>query len=258
MCLHWKSNNKNAISIVMNTKLSTMKALFTLLFFSFTMGSCVYDEELANATSPYTDKQETPLSYSMETSIPSSETPNSRSIPYDAFAHVRFRIQNHMPDLHLVVEGIRLCNIHLSGTYHFATETQVHYWETDSLSTLSLETGQLKLAPNDEISFPQEGNISFIPQITKTWIPITLPQDSNECYLLLNCKVFNDITIWSDGQGNCAEVAIPLSINLQSNQPSVIVLTLEPNCPWYNIQGSAPEKILVPIIFNASVDDWEE
>ena len=235
-----------------------MKAIFTILSFSIAMTACVYNEELANINDPNTAKQENSFFYSMDTTINGTKTPDSQSIPNEAFAQVSFRIQNHMPDLYLEVESIRLCNIHLSGTYHFATETQNPYWETDTLSTLSIETGQFELAPDEETSFPQVGSIPFIPQATRPWIPVTIPQHSQGSYLLLNCKVFNSVTIWGDENGNCAKVAIPLSVNFQSNQPSVIIITMAPNCPWYNIEGSSPQPVFAPITFDVTVDDWEE
>ena len=89
-------------------------------------------------------------------------------------------------------------------------------------------------------------------------VPIDPPQQSNGCYLLLKCKGGNEVTIWSDEKGNSAEAAIPLSVHLLSNQPSVIVLTLAPNCPWYDVRGTNPQPLFVPITFDVSVEDWEE
>ena len=236
-----------------------MKAILSLLSLSIAMTACVYNEELADVADLYTAKQETVLPYSMVTSMKDSKASGSRSIPDEAIAQVSIRIRNQMPDLHLTVEGIRLCNVHLSGTYHFATEEQAPYWETDTTqSIIVLETGHLPIDPNEEAVFPQEGSIPFIPQSAKAWNPTILPQHSEGCYLLLNCKVFNEVTIWGDEKGNCAEAAIPLSIHFQSTQPSVIVLTLAPNCPWFSIQGSSPQPLFVPITFDVSVEDWKE
>ena len=233
-----------------------MKTTVPLLLLGIAMSACVYNEELTDVADSYSAKQESTLPYSMDNN---SGISSSRSIPSEAFAQVSIRIQNQMPDLHLMVEGIRLCNIHLSGTYHFGTEEEAPYWETDTTrGTITFDTGQLQIAPNEEASFPQEGSIPFIPQTAKAWNPSILPQRSVGCYLLLNCKVFNEITIWGDEKGNCAEAAIPLSVHFQSNQPSVIVLTLAPNCPWYNIQGTSPQPLFVPIMFDVSVEDWEE
>ena len=236
-----------------------MKATLPLLSLGIAMTACVYNEELADVTDLYTAKQETVLSYSMPSLMKGEEVSSSRSIPSEAFAQVSICIRNQMPNHHLTVEGIRLCNIHLSGTYHSATEGQTPYWETDTTrSSLAIETGKLELGPNEEMLFPQAGSIDFIPQAAKAWNPVILPQRSEGCYLLLNCKVFNEVTIWGDEKGNCAEAAIPLSIRFQSDEPSVIVLTLAPNCPWYDIRGTSPQALFVPITFDVSVEDWKE
>ena len=232
-----------------------MKANLTLLSLSLAMNACVYHEELADIAELHPTKQTISLAYSMQHPFKVGETDGSRSIPNEAFAHVQFCIRNEMPDLQLTVEGIRLCNIHLSGTYHFAEK----YCENDTTrSVLSIETGKLEVKPNEEIRFPQEGSIPFIPQRAKAWNPIVLPQQSNGCYLLLKCKVDNEIMIWSDEKGNSAEAAIPLSAHFLSNQPSIIVLTLAPNCPWYDVSGTSPQPLFVPITFNVSVEGWEE
>ena len=232
-----------------------MKTSLTLLSLCLTMTACVYNEELADVAELHSTKQITSLAYSMQHIVKAGETDGSRSIPDEAFAHVQICIKNEMPDLLLTVEGIRLCNIHLSGTYHFAEK----YWETDTTrSTLSIETGQLKVKPNEEIRFPQEGSIRFIPQAAQAWNPIVLPQQSNGCYLMLKCKVGNEVTIWGDEKGNSTEAAIPLSVHFLSNQPSIIVLTLAPNCPWYDVSRTSPQPLFVPITFDVSVEDWEE
>ena len=232
-----------------------MKATLPLLSFCIAMTACVHNEELANATDLYIEKQEIALPYSMQSILKGGETDRSRSIPGEAFAQVQFCIRNEMPNLQLTVEGIRLCNIHLSGTYHFTGK----YWETDTTrSTLSIETGQLEVKPNEEIRFPPKGSIPFIPQAARAWNPIVLPHQSNGCYLLLKCKVGNEVTIWSDEKGNSAEAAIPLSVHFRINEASVIVLTLAPNCPWYDVRGTNPQPLFVPITFAVSVEDWEE
>lgn len=232
-----------------------MKTNLTLLSLCLAMTACVYHEELADVADLHSTKQSTSLAYSMQHTVKVGETDGSRSIPNEAFAHVQICIKNEMPDLQLTVEGIRLCNIHLSGTYHFEEE----YWETDTTrSILSIETGKLEVKPQEEIRFPQEGSIPFIPQRARAWNPIVLPHQSNGCYLLLKCKVGNEVTIWSDEKGNSAEAAIPLSVHFLSNQPSVIVLTLAPNCPWYDVRGTSPQPLFVPITFDVSVEDWKE
>ena len=232
-----------------------MKTNLTLLSLCLAMSACVYHEELADVAELHSTKPTTSLAYSMQHPLKAGETEGSRSIPNEAFAHVQFCIRNEMPDLLLTVEGIRMCNIHLAGTYHFAE----NYWETDTIrSILSIETGKLEVKPNEEIRFPQEGSIRFIPQAAQAWNPIVLPQQSNGCYLMLKCKVGNEIMIWGDKKENSTEAAIPLSVHFRSNEASVIVLTLAPNCPWYDVSGTSPQPLFVPITFDVSVEDWEE
>ena len=232
-----------------------MKANLTLLSLCLAMNACVYHEELADIAELHPTKQTISHAYSMQHTVKVGETDGSRSIPDEAFAHVQFYIKNEMPDLQLTVEGIRLCNIHLAGTYHFAEK----YWETDTTrNALSIETGKLEVKPNEEIRFPSERSIRFIPQAAQAWNPIVLPQQSNGCYLMLKCKVGNEFTLWGDEKGNSAEAAIPLSVHFLSNQPSVIVLTLAPNCPWYDVRGTNPQPLFVPITFDVSVEDWKE
>ena len=236
-----------------------MKTALTLMTLGFAMSACVYNEELADIADLYPTKQNTVLPYSMITPNKGEKTSSSRSIPNEAFAQVSILIRNQMPDFHLTVEGIRLCNIHLTGTYHFATEEQAPYWETDATTgTLALETGHLEIAPNEEASVPQEGSIAFIPQAGKSWNPTILPQQSKGCYLLLDCKVSCEATLWGDEKGNGAEAAIPISVHFLSNQPTVIALTLASNCPWYNVRGTSPQPLFVPITFDVSVEDWKE
>ena len=232
-----------------------MKANLTLLSLCLAMTACVHNKELADVAEVHSTKQSTSLAYSMLHTVKAGETDGSRSIPDEAFAHVQICIKNEMPDLLLTVEGIRLCNIHLAGTYHFAEK----YWETDTTrSILSIETGKLEVKPQEEIRFPQEGSIRFIPQAAQAWNPIVLPHQSNGCYLMLKCKVGNEVMIWGDEKGNSAEAGIPLSVHFRSNEPSVIVLTLAPNCPWYDVRGTSPQPLFVPITFDVSVEDWKE
>lgn len=58
--------------------------------------------------------------------------------------------------------------------------------------------------------------------------------------------------IWGDEKGNCAELAIPLSVLFVNNQEHCINIELSSDCPWYNINDNEPRPILVPITFDVS------
>jgi len=244
-----------------------MKKNLILLASCILMNSCVMDEEVLSKAKPTSTFETKALAchYTM------NEETESQEIPHHAFSNVKLNLRNDMSSLHLIVESIQMCNIHLSGTYHFPTEFSKGYWETDRTQTsLTIETGEIELAPYQEFLFPQEGTLSFIPQSSRAWNPVILPQNCTQTYLLVSCKIYNihdtdkgyqegkEALIWGDKKGNCAELAIPLSIHFLSNQEHSITVELSTDCTWYNINGSQPVPALVPITFDVSVDDWEE
>ena len=243
-----------------------MKKNLLLLSFCVWMNSCVTDEVISE-TAPISAMKTKDLTYQYN----ANEDLQKQEIPEEAFSHVQLNIRNEMPNLYLIVESIQICNIHLSGTYHFPTEFSKGYWETDTTQTsLTIETGAIELAPHQEFLFPQEGTLSFIPQSNRAWNPIILPQNCTQTYLLVNCKIYNiyntdkgyqegkEALIWGDEKGNCAKLAIPLSVHFLSNQEYSITVELSTDCTWYNINGSQPVPALVPITFDVSVNDWEE
>ena len=117
------------------------------------------------------------------------------------------------------------------------------------------KTSSKQSIPNEAFA---QVSIAFIPQAGKSWNPTILPQQSKGCYLLLDCKVSCEATLWGDEKGNGAEAAIPVSVHFLSNQPTVIALTLASNCPWYDVRGTSPQPLFVPITFDVSVENWEE
>lgn len=242
-----------------------MKKNLILLSLCVSMNSCVIDEELEAVNTHTPEMQVDFRHYTMNEDVENQE------IPDEAFAYIQFNIKNEIPNLYLIVEGIRICNVHLSGTYHFPTNYSKGYWETDTTqASLIIETGQMEIAPHNEFLFPSTEGLTFIPQTSRAWNPIHLPKDTEQSYLLVNCKIYNihdtdkgyqegkEALIWGDEKGNCTELAIPLSIHFSSNQTHHINIELSTDCTWYNINGSEPRPILVPITFDVSVEDWEE
>ena len=139
-----------------------MKTNLILLSFCVWMNSCVIDEVISETT-PISALKTKALTYQYN----ANEDTEKQEIPKEAFSHVKLNFKNEMPDLYLFVESIQMCNIHLSGTYHFPTEYSNGYWETDTIKTsLTIETGEIELAPYQEFFFPQDETLTFIPQTT--------------------------------------------------------------------------------------------
>ena len=229
-----------------------MKTYFYFPAIIFFMTACTFDEEL-NEVAEYHEKEEQITFYSSET-IGSRDA--TGSIPQSAFAEVQFEISNQTSNLHLTIEGMKLCRIHTSGSYHFPTEYKNGFWKTDTLSSaLPIETGTIELAPEQKTQLPSDQALLLIPQRTSAWVPTVHPSSSGGSYILLNCKITytsNEVFLPQ------TEVAIPLTLQLKSGQKDTIVLTLKDRCPWYYIDGSTPSILLNPISFDATVEDWKD
>ena len=226
-----------------------MKTYFYLPAIFFLLTACTFDEEL-NELAEHSEKEEAMTFYS-------SESTGSRDaacpIPQTVFAEVQFEISNQTSNLHLTIEGMKLCRIHTSGSYHFPTEYRDGYWDTDTLSsTLPIETGKIELAPNQKTSLQP---LQLIPQYTSAWMPTVHPSEGDGSYILLNCKLSYSSNEMFLSQ---TEIAIPLMLQLKGGQKDTIKLTLKDRCPWYYIDGSAPSILLNPITFDVSVEDWKE
>ena len=241
-----------------------MKTNVALLLLCSMMSACVYNEELLDVAMPCIVEKTSYIRWVMPVTVNVGEVYDHVNIPDEAFAHVQLCIRNDMPNLYLTVESISLCNVCLEGTYYLATEDELAYWVADTArSSLVIETGCLEISSHEEVLLPNEGGIAFIPQRARAWDASELPEQGEQCYLLLNCKVYEtdslqgeERILWSDAYGGCAEVAIPVAIHFHSNRKSTIVLTMAPNCPWYDVSGTSPQALFVPITFDASVEDW--
>ena len=231
--------------------MNTMKTYLYLPPICFLLAACTFDEEL-NEVSEYHEKEK-------QITVYSSGTTGSRDaacpIPQSAFAEVQFEISNETSNLHLTIEGMKLCRICTSGSYHFATEYRNGHWETDPLSSmLTIETGTIELAPDQKTQLPVEQPLPLIPQRTSAWIPTAHPSSSRGSYILLNCTVSytsNEEFLFQ------TEIAIPLTFQLKGGQKDTIGLTLKDRCPWYYIDSPTPSILLNPITFDVSVEDWE-
>lgn len=118
------------------------------------------------------------------------------------------------------------------------------------------------------VSLPAEGGFPIIPQEKEAWTATRNPGLTSGAYILLNCRIFNicnpeegyregrDIPIWCDSEGGFSEVAIPVGLKVLAGEVTHLNLTLEANCEWYSINGMSPQKILQPIVFDPSVEDW--
>ena len=169
--------------------------------------------------------------------------------------------------LHLQVNGIRLCQVRTDGTFLFPDEEPAEWIYNNGRDVLSYSTDTLNIADNT-VSLPAEGGFPIIPQEKEAWTATRNPGLASGAYVLLNCRIFNicypevgyregqDVPIWCDCEGGFSEVAIPVDFKISAGETAHLDLVLEANCEWYGINGTSPYKILQPIVFDPSVEDW--
>lgn len=230
-----------------------MKKLLPICLILLALGSCVMNEELESMT-----PKETNRSITVDRSSP---TPLSL-LPAEALATIQIRLKNRLPRLVLEVESILLCNVHQTGTYHFPNEQTDGYWELHShRSSMPIPFSPCRLAYQDSLTLPKEQGLPFLPQCLQAWNPRHHPSTSTDAYILMSCRIYQedaDVLIWGNANNGPAEVAIPLTLQLQPDECHTLTIALEDNCPWYSLNDSIPSRILQPITFDASVDDWDE
>lgn len=190
---------------------------------------------------------------------------------HEAFAKIAFSITNKEKSLHLEIRNIELCNVATEGIFHFPKNATNAGWNIKSQDgNLSFQTDTCVVEYGNSVIFPKTENLPVIPQTTDSWLCYYNPLTDSGSYILLDCRIFNigdeqagyqpdkEMPIWSDGDNGFAKVAIPIQLDLKIGINYTIHLTLENGCPWYNIEGIIPQKILHPIMFNPTVNGWSD
>ena len=190
---------------------------------------------------------------------------------HEAFATIAFIITNKEKSLHLEVRNIELCNIATDGIFHFPKYSTNVGWDINTQDgSLSLQTDTCTIEHGDSVILSKTKRLPVIPQTTNRWLSNSLPQKGVGSYILLDCRIFNisgeqqgyqpdkDNPIWSDEEGGFAKLAIPIKLDIKTGVNYTVHLSLESNCPWYNIEGTVPQKILRPIVFSPTVEGWKD
>lgn len=228
-----------------------MKKMFALCLLALGLSACVMNEELS-AVMPDDETRSIRI-----TDLSSQE---SRSIPSSEFARISVDFKNRTSNLFIKVKSIQLCNIHASGTYHFPTTYNGGYWLPDSiLSSQTICSSSFDLASNDSLRLSSGDGILFIPQTVKAWSPVLHPRQTDGGYISMQCQIFQDNTPLLGGTDEeYTEIAIPFPIHFQKGKSHSLEIVLEHGCSWYDISSDTPSRILNPITFGVSVEDWKE
>lgn len=203
--------------------------------------------------------------------IESNKTDCSSITFHDAFANLTFTVRNRMENLFLEIREINIFNIAKKGKFLFPFNGIDAEWKyTGQGDFISVNTDTIGVHPQDSIKISLDNPVPIIPQSLISWNPVSIPHKGNGSYILLGCRIFNicdaskgyqenyDVPIWCDNDSGFAYVAIPFQDKWLMDCTHEINIILEHGCDWYNINGLIPTRILQPIIFDATVEDWKD
>lgn len=203
--------------------------------------------------------------------IESNKTDCSSITFHDAFANLTFTVRNRMENLFLEIREINIFNIAKKGKFLFPFNGIDAEWKyTGQGDFISVNTDTIGVHPQYSIKISLDNPVPIIPQSLISWNPESIPHKGNGSYILLGCRIFNicdaskgyqenyDVPIWCGNDSGFAYVAIPFQDKWLMDCTHEINITLEHGCDWYNINGLIPTRILQPIIFDATVEDWKD
>lgn len=185
---------------------------------------------------------------------------------HDAFADVQVKITNRISNLFLEVKDFKIANISREGLFMFPQDGLDARWTDRTVGgSVDVNTDTLVVQPGDSLILLGNNPLPVIPQKTRAWSPGGQPVYGGGSYLLLNCRISytnedtaQGIAVWCDEDGGFADVAIPVSLDAKMGGTCTIELIMENGCPWYSLRNEKPSKILQPIIFSPSVEDWND
>ena len=183
---------------------------------------------------------------------------------HDAFAGIKLKVTNRISNLYLEIKDFKLANIAREGLFMFPQDGKVAQW-TDLTpgGWVGVTTDTLSVCPGDSVLLPANDALPVIPQSVAPWSAKDHPVYGGGTYLLLGCRICytSDKTekgtmVWCGENESFAYAAIPVSFDARIGETCTIEIVMENDCPWYSLRYANPTKILQPITFAPSVDDW--
>ena len=190
---------------------------------------------------------------------------------HPAFSNVKFQIKNNHKGLYLKINSVGLGNISRECIFHFPFDSISAEWTgIHHVDDIVIPIEEIGLEAGESYIFPEEQYLPFIPQSNKAWNTQYTHWSDKGSFIILDCIIYNvmdlekgyqsekDYTIWCGENETFAQVHIPLNLDFRMGENCIVEISLEENCPWYDASGTFPKKVLNPIIFDATVDDWTD
>ena len=161
------------------------------------------------------------------------------------------QIENNAENIMLLIDSLEICNIQLIDptgeiTYNndltIINSTTTLFYGTNISFSESIVPAQ-KLTPWNPAELPSLSNNSYakIYGTLHSYLP------NNETYPIYTGIMYYPIS----GTISASKSGITIS------SPTPLAITIHPYCPLYTMLNGKIEKILQPITFTATVDDWE-
>lgn len=196
---------------------------------------------------------------------------NDRQLSWsDAFASVSFRIHNELSSVYLEVRGIRLCKISTEGTFIFPVGDKAAGWKVGkAVNKLAYRCDTLDVYAEEDLVLPADSTLPLIPQVTEVWDAGWNPDWTTGTYVMVDCRIYgrrkaasgdmedSGYLIWGGDEGGFAEAAVPVALDTRIGELSTVVISLDETYQWYDVSDGKPVKILRPIVFEPTVDDWQ-
>ena len=196
------------------------------------------------------------------------ETVTTRQEPYNSKASylkegvLAIQIQNNAENTMLQIDSMEICNIQLMDP---AGEL-MHNGSPACTGSIMLINNTLKFHYRADTTYYQVTSTEVkIPAQTLTpWNPAQLPTGSKNTYAKIHGTMYTyiaDNTLFPIYTGTmyyplCGTIPAATT-GIPAKSPTPITITLHPNCPLYAIINSQLEKVLQPITFTVTVEDWE-
>lgn len=164
-------------------------------------------------------------------------------------------IQNNAKNIMLQMDSLTICNIQLTATEDIANySSQVH------IGTLTLINSPIQLQYGASVSTTE---VKLPVQELTPWNTSELPAINKNNYIRIHGTIYSHINskelypLYSGTMYWPVTGTITANSNSEDTASNKIPITIQPYCQLYAIINGAPEKVLQPILFTATVEDWE-
>lgn len=178
-------------------------------------------------------------------------------------SQVAFKAKIVTPNMEVTIDGIRICNCSISGTFTLPSTdvvpTQEDNWKptSDILTDITAVKGKSIVVRNTDTPISIDEPMLFIPQKLTKWAttaesPMTTGQakDNKQSWLEISCRIKLDGSLRVGTESTFGKLYVPFGANWQPGKRYIYTLKFGGG---YDVNGNS---ILTPINFTADTEAW--